>query len=926
MSKLLLIDGSNYLFRAYHALPPLTTSAGEPTGALKGFLGMLSRVAMMVKPDAAAVVFDAPGKTFRHEMFPEYKANRPPMPEDLRVQIEPLENVVKSLGWTVLIVPGIEADDVIGTLSGMAKKAGMQSVIATGDKDLSQLVDDDVVILNTMNTKFYDREGVKEKYGVAPEHIIDYLALMGDKVDNVPGVKGCGPKTAAKWVNEIGGLDAIRAAAPTMKGKIGENLRAGLPFLDEAKALVTVKCDAAIPGVASVLDLQFRPADETALAAFSARWEISRGTLSRAEAPSAGKAAAAQENAAASGAKVPAAAKRPAAPAPELPREAEKFDEAWANPDETPFTEIEDAEGLAALLTELNAERSEPVGIALLYDGAARHADLGGFGFALTPKDVFVAQSSAALSVAKILETLRPWFESDAPKVFHDGKSALHALYAQKVAVAGRVDDVMLMDYTLEAHLGHELPQIAARLLKRRLPTRDEVLGKGAKRRSWREVEPAATAALLAEEAAAIRAAGSVLHARLACDGCLESVYGEIERPLLPVLFRMENTGISLDAALLKTESAELGAQIEQLAADAEKAAGHPFNLSSPKQLAQILFGEQGIPVVKKTASGSPSTDEEVLTELALDYPLPKIILEHRRLTKLKSTYLDKLPTMVDRDGRIHTTFGQAVAVTGRLASSDPNLQNIPTRTPEGRRIREAFVPRTGWSIVDADYSQVELRIMAHLSQDAGLLSAFARGEDIHRSTASEVFNVPLDQVTPNERRMAKVINFGLIYGMSAFGLAQQMGLDRKVAQNYVDQYFHRFPGVKRYMEKTRALAAEQGYVETAFGRRLWVPDIRASRPMVRAAAERAAINAPMQGTAADIIKRAMIAVDAWLKSEGLRARLLLQVHDELVIETPPEELERVKTKLPELMAGAAKLSVPLIAEVGVGKNWGEAH
>ena len=512
------------------------------------------------------------------------------------------------------------------------------------------------------------------------------------------------------------------------------------------------------------------------------------------------------------------------------------------------------------------------------------------------------------------------------PKIFHDGKSALHALLAQKVTVGGRVDDVMLMDYTLEAHLGHELAQIAARLLKRRLPSRDEVLGKGAKRSSWREVEPAATAALLAEEAAAIRAAGSVLHARLACEGRLESVYEEIERPLLPVLFRMENTGISLDAALLKTESTELGAQIEQLAADAEKAAGHPFNLSSPKQLAQILFVEQGIPVVKKTASGSPSTDEEVLTELALDYPLPKLILEHRRLTKLRSTYLDKLPTMVDRDGRIHTTFGQAVAVTGRLASSDPNLQNIPTRTPEGRRIREAFVPRTGWSIVDADYSQVELRIMAHLSQDEGLLSAFARGEDIHRSTASEVFNVPLDQVTPNERRMAKVINFGLIYGMSAFGLAQQMGLDRKVAQNYVDQYFHRFPGVKRYMEKTRALAAEQGYVETAFGRRLWVPDIRASRPMVRAAAERAAINAPMQGTAADVIKRAMIAVDAWLRGEGLESRLLLQVHDELVIETPPEEMERVKTKLPELMAGAATLSVPLIAEVGVGKNWGEAH
>lgn len=932
MPKLLLIDGSNYLFRAYHALPPLTTSTGEPTGAIKGFLGMLSRVHTLAKPDMAAVIFDAPGKTFRHEMYPEYKANRPPMPDDLRVQIDPLEKVVAALGWKVLIVPGIEADDVIGSLSAMAKREGVKSVVATGDKDLSQLVDDDVVILNTMNTKFYDRAGVIEKYGVPPERMIDYLALMGDKVDNVPGIKGCGPKTAAKWVAEFGGIDAIRAAAPAMKGKIGENLRAGLPFLDEAVALVTVKCDAEIPGVKSLADLSFAPGDAEALNAFSERWEISRTTLARAEALR-GDAAGAQ----AGGASAPSSGAAPkAVPAakprvlaenrPELPTEGEPFPEDYRNPDAIPFTEVTDPDGLEALVRVLKTPRTEPVAVSLLYDGAPRHADLGGFGIALSPKEVYVAQSSVGLSIDKIAAALKPWFERNTPKIFHDGKSAMHALEAQEIFVEGLIDDVRLMDYTLEAHLSHDLDKIARRVLRRKLPTRDEVLGKGAKRRHWREVEPDASALLLSEEAAAIRAAGSVLRARLDADPKLANVYDTIERPLLPVLYRMEAVGITLDAKLLRNESAELGVEIEKLAQAAENAAGRPFNLASPKQLAEILFVEQKIPVIKKTASGSPSTDEEVLTELALDYPLPKIILEHRRLTKLKSTYLDKLPLMIDRDGRVHTTFGQTVAVTGRLASSDPNLQNIPARTPEGRRIRDAFVAQDGWTIVDADYSQVELRIMAHLSQDEGLLSAFARGEDVHRSTASEVFGVPLDRVTPDERRMAKVINFGLIYGMSAFGLAQQLGLDRKVAAAYVERYFQRFPGVRRYMDETRARAAEDGYVETIFGRRLWIPDIRSSRPMVRAGAERAAINAPMQGTAADIIKRAMISVENWIRDEKLKALLLLQVHDELVLEVPENEVELVKKKLPELMAGAASLSVPLIAEVGTGRTWGESH
>ena len=927
MPKLLLIDGSNYLFRAYHALPPLTTSKGEPTGAIKGFLGMLSRVQSLAKPDMAAVVFDAPGKTFRHEMYPEYKANRPPMPDDLRVQIDPLEKVVAALGWKVLIVPGIEADDVIGSLASMAKLGGVKTVVATGDKDLSQLVDDDVVILNTMNTKFYDRAGVIEKYGVAPERMIDYLALMGDKVDNVPGIKGCGPKTAAKWVQELGGIDAIRAAAPAMKGKIGENLRAGLGFLDEAVALVTVKRDAAIPGVNSLSDLAFAPSDNEALAAFSERWEISRTTLARAEALKGGAEAPKTSSASGAGSRaVPAAKPRTEDARAELPTEGEPFPEGYENPDSIPFTEVTTPEALDDLVNVLRKPRTEPVAVSLLYDGAPRHADLGGFGIALSPKEVYVAQSSIGLSIERIAKALKPWFERPTAKLFHDGKSAMHALEAQEIFVEGTVDDVRLMDYTLEAHLAHDLDRIARRVLRRKLPTRDEVLGKGAKRRHWREVDPAASALLLSEEAAAIRAAGSVLRARLDDDAKLAGIYDEIERPLLPVLYRMEAVGITLDAKLLRSESEELGVEIEKLAAEAEAAAGRPFNLASPKQLAEILFVEQKIPVIKKTASGAPSTDEEVLTELALDYPLPKIILEHRRLTKLKSTYLDKLPQMIDRDGRVHTTFGQTVAVTGRLASSDPNLQNIPARTPEGRRIRDAFVAQDGWTIVDADYSQVELRIMAHLSQDEGLLAAFARGEDVHRSTASEVFGVPLDRVTPDERRMAKVINFGLIYGMSAFGLAQQLGLDRKVAQAYVERYFQRFPGVRRYMDETRARAAEDGYVETVFGRRLWIPDIRSSRPMVRAAAERAAINAPMQGTAADIIKRAMIAVEDWIRDEKLKSLLLLQVHDELVLEVPEDEVELVKKRLPELMAGAASLSVPLIAEVGTGRTWGESH
>ena len=978
MTKLLLIDGSNYLFRAYHALPALATSAGEPTGAMKGFLGMLSRVCAMTKPDRAAIVFDAPGKNFRHEMFPEYKANRPPMPDDLRAQIKPLQDVVRELGWPLIVEPGIEADDVIGTLAKRGEAAGMDVVVATGDKDLSQLVGEHIVLLNTMNTKFYDREGVKEKYGVYPERIIDYLALMGDKVDNVPGIAGCGPKTAAKWVNEFGNLDEIIRRADEVGGKIGEKLRAGLHFLDMGRRLVTVKCDASIPGVETLDALRFAEPNLAALSAFGLRWEIGLPTVLRAvpggadaarqamlaiqKAASqparsleadAGKDPAVQGSLFDAGASLKTKENRPAErgqssgeaqadqgagaqsevakeaePSAQRPRapEAAAMLAAAENPDEIPYTAIKDPVALQALASKLNEARTVPVGVAVLYDGRAQKADFAGLALALTPKDVFVVMTGIELGSAAIFEALNPWFASDAPKVFHDAKSALHVLAQMKCEVEGTIDDTMLMDYVLEAHLGHDLPRLAARVLGRRLPTVEDVLGKGAKRIPWRDGDEAALSKLLAEEAAAVRATWAVLDRRLAHDEALLRVYETIERPLMPVLFRMEREGVALDCRLLLEESEELLGRIEGLEKEAYAAAGREFNMSSPKQLAEILFVEQGIPVVKKTASGAHSTDEEVLNELALDYPLPKIILEYRRLTKLRSTYLEKLPKMTDGDGRIRTTFGQATAVTGRLASSDPNLQNIPARTPEGRRIREAFQARPGWTIVDADYSQIELRIMAHLSRDEGLLTAFARGEDIHRSTASEVFGTPIADVTPEQRRMAKVINFGLIYGMSAFGLAQQMGLDRKVAAAYVDEYFHRFPGVKRYMDTTRAAADKAGYVETVFGRRLWLPEIRSGRRNLKAAAERAAINAPMQGTAADLIKLAMIAVDRWLREEKLRSRLILQVHDELVLETPPEETARVEEMLPKLMAGVAALSVPLIAEVGSGPNWGAAH
>lgn len=938
MSKLLLIDGSNYLFRAFHGLPDLRTSGGEPTGAMRGFFGMLGKVWNLARPDLAAIIFDAPGKTFRHEMFPAYKTNRPPMPDDLRVQIEPLQNALRDLGWPLISVSGVEADDVIATIAEKARTAGMKIIIATGDKDMAQLVDDDIVLLNTMNTKFYDREGVIEKYGVPPERMIDFLSLMGDKVDNVPGIEKCGPKTAAKWIAEYGSLDGVREHAAEVGGKIGENLRAGLAFLDDARRLVTIRRTCDLPEGAEPEKLVVAPASMRAMSEFCRRWEMSPATLKRA-APG-GLTPDVQTETARSDGPQASLFGEPVGGRPTVPEKSAEGKEPPAPnvvkptvsvltpPDDLPFAEITSEADLKALADRLLAEeRALPVGLAAVWDGDPRHASLAALGIALTPKDVFAVHCSGDMTAERVIAALKPWLESDAGKVAHDAKTLWHVFRAQGVTMRGRLDDTMLMSYVLEAHLKHDLKPLVMRNLSRPIPTREDVFGRGAKAVPASEGDPAAVLKLMAEEAASVRALASVLLSRLEDDPALSSVYGELEQPLLGVLARMEDAGVAIDSFRLAQQGEALGVRVDELGREAVRLAGHDFNLSSPKQLAQVLFTELGIPVVKKTSSGTPSTDEEVLSELALDYPLPKVILEHRRLSKLKGTYLDKLPRMADpKDGRVHTTFGQAIAVTGRLASSDPNLQNIPVRTAEGRQIRESFVAESGSVIVSADYSQIELRIMAHLSKDPGLLNAFARGEDIHRATAAEVFGRAPEDVTPDERRMAKVINFGLIYGMSAFGLAQNLGIDRRVAAQYIDAYFTRYPGVRRYMEEKRAEAHERGYVETVFGRRLWIPEIASSKKPAQAAAERAAINAPMQGTAADLIKKAMIGVDRWLNEKGLRTKLILQVHDELILEAPADEAELVKAEVPRLMAAVADLAVPLLAEVGVGTSWEEAH
>ncbi|GLT23147.1 DNA polymerase I [Zoogloea oryzae] len=908
MPTLLLVDGSSYLYRAFHALPDLRNSAGEPTGAVRGVLSMLRRLESDYKAEYRACIFDAKGKTFRDDWFPDYKSHRPPMPDDLRAQIEPLHEAVKAEGWPLLVEEGVEADDVIGTLTRQAVEAGWEVVISTGDKDLTQLVQPGVRWVNTMSEEVLDSDGVTAKFGVPPERIIDYLALVGDTVDNVPGVEKCGPKTAVKWLTEYGTLDNLIANADKVGGKVGENLRKHLDFLPLGRKLVTVVTD--LPLAVGPADLPAREDDKAALAAIYRRMEF-KGWLKELE--DGAQRATAPAAASAGDTATPAAEPGAHRSAYETLLDWDAFD-AW-------LTKISAAE-LTAFDTEttgLDPMVATLVGMSFAtVEGEAAYLPLA-HGYADAP---------AQLPISEVLEKLKPWLESDAHhKLGQNLKYDAHILANHGILLAGIAEDTLLESYVLESDKSHDMDSLASRHLGIKTLTYAEVCGKGAKQIGFGEVELARATEYAAEDADITLRLHHALSAQLAAEPALAALYRDVELPTARVLFEMERNGVLIDDFLLAQHSEELGRRLHELELQAHELAGQPFNLGSPKQLGEILFTKLGLPVVKKTATGQPSTDEDVLSQLAEDYPLPKLLLEHRSLAKLKNTYTDKLPLMVNRrTGRVHTSFSQAVAVTGRLASTEPNLQNIPIRTPEGRRIRAAFIAPAGHKIISADYSQIELRIMAHLSGDKGLLDAFAHGEDVHRATAGEIFGVTPLEVTSEQRRYAKVINFGLIYGMSAHGLAKNLGIERVAAANYIDRYFARYPGVAAYMDRTRAEAKANGYVETVFGRRLHLPEIRAQQVGRRQAAERAAINAPMQGTAADLIKKAMIATSAWLRESGVKSKLILQVHDELVLEVPDDEVALIRDQLPKLMAGVAQLSVPLVAEVGVGSNWDEAH
>jgi len=918
MPILLLVDGSSYLYRAFHAMPDLRNSQGEPTGAIYGVLNMLRRLDSDYKAqDVAykACVFDAKGKTFRDDWYPEYKANRPSMPDDLRLQIEPIHTGVAACGWPILMVDGVEADDVIGTLARQAAAQGIDVVISTGDKDLAQLVDPRITLVNTMSNEKLDEAGVRAKFGVPPERIVDYLALIGDTVDNVPGVPKVGPKTAVKWLAQYGSLDGVIAAATDIGGVVGENLRQTLDFLPLGKKLVTVRCDLELP--LALAELAPRALERERLIELFTRYEM-KSWLKEAQ----GEAVASESS--------PAPVQPAASPLPDLlgndgaHRAGYETILDWASFDVW-LKKIE-----AAPLTALDTETTslDPFGARIV--GISFAVAIGEAAYLPLAHDY--AGAPAQLDHGQALARLKPWLESPKhAKIGQNLKYDQHVFANHGIALAGVVHDTLLQSYVLEAGKegvrGHDLGQLALRHLGLQTIPFEELCGKGASQIGFNQVAVDQAAEYGAEDSDLCLRLHERLYPQIAADQGLTRVYGEIEIPSRDILFRMERNGVLIDSDLLAQQSNELGKRLLELEALCHEAAGQPFNVNSPKQLAEILFTKLGLPVKKKTPSGTPSTDEEVLSELALDYPLPKLLLESRQLAKLKGTYTDKLPKMVNtQTGRVHTSYAQAVAVTGRLASSDPNLQNIPVRTAEGRRIRAAFIALPGSHIVSADYSQIELRIMAHLSEDARLLEAFAQGEDVHRATAGEIFGVTPIEVDSNQRRVAKVINFGLIYGMSAFGLARQLDLERSAAQAYIERYFARYPGVAKYMESTRNTAKMNGYVETVFGRRLWLPEIRAAHVGRRQGAERAAINAPMQGTAADLIKLAMIAVQGWIDREQLKSRLIMQVHDELILEVPDAELSRVRIELPPLMTQVAKLRVPLVVEVGVGANWDEAH
>jgi DNA polymerase-1 len=904
------VDGSSYLYRAFHAMPNFGTSRGEPTGAVYGVVNMLRRLLKEHDPEYLAVVFDAPGKTFRDAIFPEYKAHRPPMPDELSGQIAPLHAVIRAMGLPLIMVEGVEADDVIGTLAAAAGRAGRATLISTGDKDMAQLVDGGVTLVDTMKDATYDRAAVIERFGVPPERIIDYLALIGDTSDNIPGVPGVGPKTAAKWLTEYGSLDEIVAHAGEIKGKAGENLRAGLATLPLARQLATIKCDVALDFGEE--QLRRRPPDTARLRELFHRLEFKTwlAELGGMNTGVAGTSAAPKTQGQFFG---PAAGivahdgYRAVSTVAELDALIARLEQAelYAVDTET---------------TDLDVMNAELVGLSF--------SDRAGEGVYL-PLTHQYPDAPPQLDHDVTLRRLKPLLEDPRPrKVGQNLKYDLNVLANHGIALNGIAHDTMLESYVLDSTASrHDMDSLALKYLGHKTIKYEDVTGKGKGRINFREVPVEQATQYAAEDADITLRLHQHLWPRLSANPVLARLYREIELPLVPVLARMERTGVKIDSAMLRAQSSELARKMLELERQAHGLAGQSFNMASPLQIQEILFNQLKLPVLKKTPKGQPSTAEDVLQELALDYPLPRVILEHRGIAKLKSTYADKLPEMVNaKTGRVHTSYHQAVAATGRLSSSDPNLQNIPVRTEEGRRIRQAFVPEAGWLMLSADYSQIELRIMAHLSQDDGLLKAFAGGADIHRATAAEVFGAAPEMVTDEMRRSAKAINFGLIYGMSAFGLAQQLKIERAAAQQYIDLYFARYPGVKAFMDRTRAQAHQDGYVETVFGRRLYLPEINVANQARRQYAERTAINAPMQGTAADLIKLAMIAVDRWLRDAGLPVKMIMQVHDELVFEVRREALEAVRNTVPALMAGVAELAVPLLVDIGVGANWDEAH
>ena len=903
--KLVLVDGSSYLYRAFHALPPLVSSKGEPTGAVLGVLNMLQKLLKEESPQFIAVVFDAPGKTFRDALFEQYKAQRQPMPDDLRSQVQPLLDCVVSMGLPLLRIDGVEADDVIGTLAKRAAAGDIDVLISTGDKDMAQLVNDRIMLVNTMTGSRLDRGGVKAKFEVFPEQIVDYLALVGDTSDNIPGVPKVGPKTAAKWLNEYGTLDKLVANAQAIPGKVGESLRASLKDLELSRRLATLVCD---------VPLDYEP---EALLATEPNRERLRELYTRYELRSLLRALTEGAPAEESQAGLFAA---PTASAP-LPTQTyatvltpEALQE-W-------IKRLQAAEVVAFDIQTTSPDymQGEIVGIACSIEPGAA---------AYIPVAHDYAGAPQQLSRDLVLQQLKPILTGEQPaKLAHNLKYAAHVLKRYDIELGGMRFDSMLESYVLNSTATrHEMDAIARKYLGSDTIRYEDIAGKGARQIGFSQVAIDSATKYSAQTADVVMQLHRKLWPQIEAAPGLKSVYEQIEQPLVPVLLRMEETGVLIDGALLRQQSSELAQRMHDLETAAHRAAGGPFSIESPKQLQEILFNKLGLPVLGKTPTGQPSTAESVLEELAESYELPKLILEYRGFAKLKSTYTDKLPLQINpATGRVHTDYQQAIAATGRLSSANPNLQNIPIRSLEGRRIRQAFIAPPGRCIVAADYSQIELRIMAHLSADAGLLAAFAEDRDIHQATAAEVFGLPLTAVTANQRRSAKAINFGLIYGMSAFGLARQLGIPRGEAQQYVDLYFQRYPGVRRYMDETRQLARDRGYVETVFGRRLYLNDITSRNAGLRQGAERAAINAPMQGTAADIIKRAMVTLDAWIRESHIDARLIMQVHDELVFEVRREAADELIAKSRTLMSGAAQLSVPLKVDVGVGENWDEAH